>query len=165
MRQIKLSGRGGKYVALVDDADYALVAPYTWKAFRNTTKTVIYAAYRKRVAGPDGQTKRQWVKMHRLILGFPPYHIDHKNHDGLDNQRHNLRPATAAQNRTNARLRPNKVGFRGVSAKKGSTFTASITAGGVVHYLGSFPRADLAGQAYDAAAMKLHGEFATLNFQ
>ena len=71
--------------------------------------------------------------MHRLITGWPM--VDHVDHDGLNNQRHNLRPATDETNQHNNRGR-----------------------------LNSSSRYKNAARAYDAAARSEFGEFACLNF-
>jgi hypothetical protein len=92
--------------------------------------------------------------------------VDHRNGNGLDNRRINLRLCTDAQNRANRRLqRNNKSGFKGVflNAKNGK-FLAHVQVNKKTFYLGSFVSPIDAAKAYDKAA-KLHfGEFARLNF-
>ena len=52
--------------------------------------------------------------MHCFLMGQKS--IDHKDGNGLNNQRSNLRPATAPQNGANqGKHRNNKSGFKGVS--------------------------------------------------
>jgi len=84
MKEIPLTH--GK-VALVDDADYdAVMAAGPWCARKgNTTFYAVHGAH---------------VLMHRFILNLHGRNEwgDHKNHNGLDNQFHNLRPATPTQN-------------------------------------------------------------------
>src|SRR5260370_4887626 len=98
MRTVPLHSR--KYpglVALIDDTDLDLVRPYTWCPYASQTGQTFYAVARRL----DGV--RSVIRMHKLITGWPQ--TDHWNHDGLDNQRSNLRPATAAQNAANPRPR------------------------------------------------------------
>lgn len=100
--------------------------------------------------------------MHTLIMGQS--RVDHQDGDGLNNQRSNLRPATARQNAYNRRSHALS-GLKGVSwvaasRKRG----ARITANGERHYLGLYDDKREAALAYDVSARLLHGEFARLNF-
>jgi hypothetical protein len=148
--QIKV---GRAAVALVDEAAVVLVGGVRW--YRQGA----YAA---------GQLGRRTVLMHRLILPPPArFIIDHINGNGLDNRRANLRLATAAQNRWNARAsRRGGWGglYRGVTRLGATRWKASIAANGQREDLGCFATAELAARAYDAGARRLHGEFARLNF-
>jgi len=90
--------------------------------------------------------------------------VDHKDGDGLNNQRSNLRRSSALQNSQNQRLsRRNKSGFKGVFFK-GPKWMASIRMNGRSTHLGMFDSAEAAALAYDAAAAAAFGEFARLNF-
>lgn len=104
--------------------------------------------------------------MHREILHVPKgVKVDHKNGNGLDNQRHNLRPATTLQNSQGFQIRrkSNNTGFRGVGHRR-KGFRARITINKTEVYLGDFPTALQAANAYDAAARAHFGEFAHPNF-
>ena len=96
--------------------------------------------------------------------------VDHANGNRLDNRRQNIRVTSHAKNLRNQRRRSdNQSGYKGVRYNrwaKGLRFrwSAEIKADGVRHYLGYFPTAKAAAQAYDAAARRLHGKFARLNF-
>jgi hypothetical protein len=81
--------------ALVDDDDYAAISQFRWRGVRDG-KTF----YAVRTARIDG--KVVCVRMHRAIMEFPECFVDHKNRNGLDNRRSNLRLATNAQNQMNA---------------------------------------------------------------
>jgi hypothetical protein len=90
--------------------------------------------------------------------------IDHRNCDGLDNRRSNLRFATHAQNTLNRRKKKNAVSqFRGVWFYKGK-WGSQISSQGKRMFLGRFDNEIDAAKAYDEAARKYHGEFARLNF-
>lgn len=89
--------------------------------------------------------------------------VDHKNQNGLDNQRSNLRYATYAQNLQNRRK--HKVGsskFKGVSLKHGR-WCARLTKNGCTIQLGDFDTPEKAAKAYNEAAIRYFGEFASLN--
>lgn len=58
-----------------------------------------------------------------------------------------------------------KTGFRGVYEHSwGGTYFAQISAQGRREHLGSFATKESAAQAYDQAALRLHGDDAVLNF-
>lgn len=103
--------------------------------------------------------------LHRLIFllctGQNPEIVDHINQNKLDNRIENLRGATQQQNLCNRGPQKNNTsGYKGVS-RSGNGFAASICCKGVVHRLGTFPAAEEASAAYQAAAKELHGDFAS----
>jgi hypothetical protein len=94
------------------------------------------------------------------------FFVDHKDGNGLNNQRSNLRLATHAQNSSNRRGH-SKYGFKGVSENHrgiASPYKAAIRIGGSLIHLGCFKTTEEAARAYDAAARKAHGSYAFLNF-
>lgn len=145
--------------AIVDAADYEALSAFKWYAL--STGDGFYAAK------GSGSRPGGVVLMHRLLCAAPSgRQVDHINGQRLDNRRANLRLCTQAQNRCNAGIRANnRSGFKGVSRhSKNAVWVAHVQSGGVTHYLGSFGDKAEAARAYDAAARRLHGEFARLNF-
>lgn len=91
--------------------------------------------------------------------------VDHRNNDGLDNRRSNLRVASHAQNHQNMKAtRTNKHSFKGVYYREGRGFCAQCVCQSKKHTRSGFATAELAARAYDELAEQLHGEFAYLNF-
>jgi len=123
MKEIQLSKQGkskGKYVALVDDEDYATVNQFRWFASesRRADKT-IHTVYAKRhLNKPDGTRTTQYL--HRFLMGNTK-NVDHEDGNGLNCQRYNLRLATAQQNHRNSRKwdSPTSSKFKGVSRMQG----------------------------------------------
>ena len=150
-------------VALVDDEDYEALAARRWFGQPSQNGRSSYAVTKVGY----GRTGTRSVYMHQLILGTgePGMEIDHKNRNGLDNQRANLRWATKAQQRANQAVRKDsQSGFKGVNLLRGKYWAAHIREDGRQRHLGYFPTAEDAARAYDARARELFGEFAALNF-
>jgi hypothetical protein len=107
--------------------------------------------------------------MHREIMGFSPYDGkigDHKDRNGLNNQRYNLREATFSINNHNRRGNKNNTsGYRGVTwHKDGQKWQVAIRVNGIRKYGGSFLDLIAAAKRYDAIAIKYWGKDALLNF-
>jgi hypothetical protein len=145
------------HIALVDDADFESVSQFKWTALPH--HRTVYAI---RKVGKTIQ------RMHRFImeLSDPAVQVDHRDHDGLNNQRGNLRPATNAQNRSNGRkpATGHTSRFKGVYwNKKDGKFRAQIKVLQLNIYLGLFDQEIDAARAYNKAAVRHFGEFAQLN--
>ena len=104
-------------------------------------------------------------KAHRLAWLYihdepVPAEIDHIDGDKGNNRISNLRAATPGQNQANTGTSPlNFLGIKGVRAYKGS-FRAHIRFDGIGMHLGTFKTVEEAAEAYQEAAVRLHGEFA-----
>lgn len=150
-------------VAIVDAADWESLSKFRWHA--HTVRGGVWYAVRK-VRLPNGKYGSAW--MHRDILDVAAdVQVDHRDGDGLNNTRENLRPATNQQNLYNAGIRSdNKSGYKGVSwSKYMGKWRAYCTANGKTNHIGYFDSLEDAARAYDEAAIRTHGEFARLNFE
>jgi hypothetical protein len=154
-------------VAMVDDEDFDLVSRFKWHALRRGR--VVHAT---RTVKRDG---RKWtVYMHRWLLAAPAgLEVDHRNGNGLDNRRENLRIATHAQNAINhARTHQKTSRFRGVLWNKARKRWRVVICAGRIRdgaskqiHVGTFADEVEAAKAYDRAALLHHGDFAVLNFE
>lgn len=150
----------------VDDEDFDRFRLWRWTLLITPSGK----RYAKRTTRDAGKTVH--IFLHKEILQlacggtlkFPQDQVDHRDQDGLNNRRLNLRVASAYQNAANVGLRKGcQVPYKGVALFKGR-YRARITAQGVVAHLGVHDSPIGAARAYDAAALRLHGEFAVLNF-
>lgn len=150
-----ISLRSGGF-AVVDVADLPLVSGFVWHHHRGAHTT--YAASKQ----PDGR-----LLMHRVILGLTDASIpvDHRDLNGLNNRRSNLRISTKSVNGQNTPLRAGtKSGFKGVRWHNASSlWHAVITKDRRQHSLGYHKRAEDAARRYDAAAVELYGVDAMTN--
>jgi hypothetical protein len=145
---------------VVDEEDYEHVAKYRWyarKAHREGAKYQTWYAYT--------QFKRKTIYAHRIIANPPSdRHVDHMNGCGLDNRKSNLRICTPSQNRANSRSLGTSGGYRGVYEQGGKFRVRTKLNGKNYGPTRLFDTAEEAARTYDALAIELFGEFATLNF-
>lgn len=154
MKEIQLTR--GK-VALVDDEDYDRINQYKWCAILQ--KGIWYAHRRGRPGEPSV------VRMSREIMNAVRDEVvDHIDHDGLNNQKVNLRICSQADNSKNRIRRASGVSYtskyKGVHHRKDSgKWVAYIGARPKTH-LGTFGTEEAAAAAYADASDELYGEFA-----
>lgn len=138
---------------MVDDEDYEMLSKYKWSMSS-------VGGYAKTNIKRDG--KYTTINLHTLLMGVG---YDHKDRNGLNDQRSNLRKATRSQNGANRKLNVNnKYGYKGVSLKHNGLWHAEIRVNGKLLNLGNFTEITEAAQAYDKAAIEHFGEFAGPNF-
>jgi hypothetical protein len=158
MREIPLTQ--GK-VALVDDEDFERINQHKW--YLRKFKGRLYAER-------DTRPKRQKIKMHREVLRLKYGEdkiIDHRNHNGLDNRRCNLRICTNAENTHNqrAQTRQKTSKYKGVHwNKKDHRWHAQIKYNNKIYHLGTFIYEVDAAKIYDRRAIELFGDYACPNF-
>lgn len=142
-------------VALVDAVYAERVLLHRWSAVRQDNNWYAQTAV-------NGTT----AYLHRVVMDAPlGVQVDHKDGNGLDCRRANLRFAQPAQNIANSRLRKDSIsGYKGVQQRTATTWRARIRYQGQTIFLGTFTTPEDAALAYDASARFLYGEFARTNF-
>jgi hypothetical protein len=159
----------------VDDEDFDLASKYNWHI--NKIGNNFYAVYNKTIKGTKNV---KHFSLHRVIMNETNKSviIDHKNQNGLDNQKINLRRCTKSENNKNKRSKKNSTSkYLGVCKasvrnRKGVIslyyFRSRIKMNnGKLKCLGFYPFTKegeiLAAKAYNEAAKEIHGEFANIN--
>ncbi len=156
MRFIPVLGAG---FAIVDDEDYERLSAYSWFPYCYGSATY------PKTNTPRINGVRTSLAMHQMILPKRAgYIIDHKDTDGMNNQRHNLRYATRGQNKMNSiKRKASSSKYKGVSVLPGNKWKASFKANGNETRIGVFDNEIDAARAYDREILIAHGEFARPN--
>lgn len=148
-------------IALVDDEDLPRLIGRRWYAVRDEHTTYAQARF-----GERGQSTL--ISLHHAVMQVASStRLDHRNLDGLDCQKQNLRLTTPTTNSQNRRkfagtLHP----FKGVTRYgfPHRPWRAAITVNKKRMHLGYFASIEEAAHAYDQAAREHFGEFARCNF-
>ena len=154
MKEIPLTR--GK-VAIVDDEDYEELSIVKWH--------YNHWGYAMRNVTPGGK-KRTKIQMHIAILGkIEGFEIDHKDGNGLNNRRENLRHVTHTQNTQNkAPYKKTSSRYKGVSWNKwANKWVSTIVIDGKYYYLGYYKSERDAAWVYNVWAESFFGEYTRLN--
>jgi hypothetical protein len=157
MRLIKLTQ--GKF-AKVDDEDFDALSRFKWR-FHSDGNSYGNGYAIRNVTNSDGSRTTQ--PMHKFLLPVKSgLTVDHKDGDGINNQRRNLRPATKRQQKQNSRKHKIQISaFKGISPRAGGKWVARIKINGIHVHLGIFSDPRTAHKTYIEAARKAFGEFAS----
>ena len=153
MKEIQLTQ--GK-VALVDDEEFEKLNQFKWCAKKDGN--TFYAIRGIRIG-----SKTQTIQMHNFIMNGKG--VDHIDHNGLNNQKSNLRFCTQSENMMNRSKGGNCTSiYKGVSFhKRDKIWRAKIHINGKDIHLGNFISEIEAAKAYNNKAIELFCEFANLN--
>lgn len=158
----------------IDTEDFDRIKHITWRAHpptgnRNTTD-VWYAyggVWDKSDKYADRPRAGKWIQysLHRYILNVTneSLQVDHKDMNGLNNRKSNLREATQTENaRHKSIYRNNETGFAGVRMdKRTGAYQARITVNGKLIYLGESKDIGVVKRMRLEAENKYFGEFKT----
>jgi hypothetical protein len=152
----------------ISKGDVSRVAERLWRAVKIGRNTYAYTTLDHRR-----------VYLHRFLLGEFKYWdqakgkwrtapVDHRNGQGLDNTRRNLRLCTPSQNQMNGSGKPTvrRSRFKGVSFCKNAKrrpWRVTITIDSRNVHGGFFESEEAAARRYDELAMEYFGEFAKLH--
>lgn len=145
------------HVAIIDAADFDKVRNWKWSALERPGRS----PYAMR------QQNNQTIYLHRFLMDAPDgLEVDHEDGNGLNCRRSNLRIATHQQNMHNYSKwsKPTSSQFKGVAWDRArSKWRASIKVNRRNKFLGRFDSEVAAAVAYNAGAIRFHGQFAKLN--
>ncbi len=153
MKTIQLTNGGECFV---DDRDFEYLDKFRWRKM----KIGKYWYVSRRI-------KKGSISMHRLILKASKtnQYVDHINHNGLDNQRENIRLCNNSQNQMNATSKGGSSKFKGVCFDKAKNkWRAVIHLDYKTFNLGYFTTEEEAAYIYDQFATQLFGQFSLTNF-
>lgn len=168
MTEVPLSNGG---VALIDDSDLhavhevgfscgliwrGTIAGMAWRAKEKNHTTYAVCSLQSALT----------LSLHRVVMDAKANQlVDHRDGDGLNCIRRNLRITDFTGNSRNRQKGHDcSSRFKGVSLHKASgKWSAQIKVNRVKHYLGLFATEQEAAAAYDTASKELHGEFARPN--
>lgn len=159
---IKFLKLNRRIFAIVDAKDFEWANQFKWYAKREGRSYRV----QRNIPRASGGT----YLLHRELLGIknPRMHVDHRDMDQTYNSRINLRTCDHGRSQCNRKKWRRKCisKYKGVAFhKRNEKWWAHITVKGKRRFLGSFRFEIQAARAYDAAAKKLHGEFARLNLK
>lgn len=144
------------FFAIVDKEDFKRVNIHRWKILKTDGK--LYACRTIK--------RRHTLLMHRFLTNAKKgQFVDHRNGNGLDNRRLNIRLCTQSQNLANSKKTRGVSKFKGVYwNKEKQKWQVQISYKHTNRYVGRFTSEYEAAKAYDTKAFELFGEFALLNF-
>lgn len=136
--------------AMIDDEDFESVSKHKWWASKGRNTWYAMATVKKKL-----------VRLHQFLMPGKRWR-DHRDGNGLNNQRENLRRCSPVQNEGNSKMkRTNTSGVKGVWwSKHRRKWAACICINYKTVHLGAFEDKEIAAQAYRSAAIKRFGEFA-----
>lgn len=147
----------GKF-ALIDEEDAPRARTCSWCAAKTRPNARGDVFYAKNTSGEY---------LHRFILGVtdPDTEVDHRNGDGLDCTRDNLRRTDRSGNGANRLVTVGKAsGFKGVHITESGKWVVRYMRQGRELYGGTYEDKEIAAHAYDEIIRQYGDPLATFNF-
>lgn len=167
MKKIQLDGGRTGLFAMVDDQDYDWLNQFKWRSKCGYKSKTCYAV--RTLLASESKIKRG-ISMHCQIIGSCSRNqqVDHKDQNGLNNQKNNLRLCSQSQNNANRSPLPRSTSkYLGVCywPEKGRRkhWIANISKNNKSIRIGRFKTEIEAAVAYNKKAKEIHGQFANLN--
>lgn len=164
--RIELNRRNAENLwAIIDleDLERVISFPYTWYAKLNKSIGKYYVYTSEYCT----ETKRcKPIFLHQFIVDAKGKTVDHKNNDGLDNRKSNLRVVLDKNNSTNRRSKNknNTSGYRNVCwSKSYNKWIVQMQVNKKHKVLGQFDDVHEAGKFAEEMRKKYYGEFAGKN--
>jgi len=160
--KLKKTGRviklfSGEYVR-VDEEDYERLSQYSWCLFKSEKWQ-----YAIRVEHKNGTQKT--IYMHREIMGVtdPKVYVDHRDHDGLNNLKSNLRVSDNRFNQYNVgKKSTSKQKYKNIRQLDESRWQVRVRTPKGNRVEKVVYSEEEAVKLYNELALKHHGEFAYL---
>lgn len=156
---LQVSNGRRRLFAIIDEEDFERVSRHKW--YGAPAGCTIYV---RATTLTTGLPKHQ-SGLHSFVMrGEFGQRFDHRDGNGLNNRKGNLRLASAQQNACNTFKQRNTTSkFKGVKMTSSGKWAAYIKMDGNCEVLGMFIEEADAARAYDAAALRLFGDFAKTN--
>ena len=143
----------------LDDEDFEWACQFKWGAYKSPCDHTYYVSR---------QAADKRLYLHRELMNAARgFVVDHADHNGLNNQRSNLRVCTHSQNMANQTARRDRTyQYKGTRKTTNGRWEAYIFRRHpqiTRKYLGTFDTEEQAALAYNRAAVEWFGEFACLN--
>jgi hypothetical protein len=165
MKELRISGREGIGKRLLVDDDIYQKIKYKELKFKVAPDRNDYVYYTEKKGG-----KFLHVRIHRMVMGCTDsnIHIDHIDTDPLNCQRENLRPSTRSENNRNRNsFEGSSSEYKGVVwDKEKEKWRVQIGYEKRLYFIGYYKldEEEIAAENFDYWALKVHKDFALLNF-
>jgi len=152
MKELEI--KNSKLKALVDDEDFERLSKFNW--------FVAGSSIGRNNDSHRGRHKNKRISLASEIMNKPNLMFDHKDRDGFNNRKSNLRVCNYTQNNVNrAKRKGTSSIYKGVSLnKKSNRWDVFIRISGKSTRVGETYTEECAGKVYDFYAKKQFGEFA-----
>ena len=143
------------YLLQIDEEDKPILERHSWKVV-DTKRGKKYLMR---------SSRKGTIYFHRIITQCPKgMEVDHKDGNGLNNQKSNLKVCSHIENNRNMKTSNRSIsGYKGVSwSTKNKKWRADISVNNKSIYLGLFDKPEDAYTAYCEASKQYHGEFGNI---